>query len=117
MSQENRVLKRASRVLMPLIPELPEDSRALTSHPETEPMVNCGVLTGEEGGGDERLLLESQAKIAGQRKMRFTVFWRERCHLSHKKQVEGVEWTHVWRLQNKPHFVLAKKSKFWSFRG
>lgn len=117
MSQENRVLKRASRVLMPLIHELPEGSRALTSDPETEPTVNCGALTGAEGGRDERLLLESQAKIAGQRKTFLTVFWREWCHLSREKQVEDVEWIHVWRLQNKPHFVLAKKSSFWSFRG
>lgn len=70
MSRENRVLKRASRALMPPIPELSEDPAALTSDPDAEPTVNCETLSGSEesGGDDEQLLLESQAKIAGQRK-------------------------------------------------
>eukprot|EP00066_Takifugu_rubripes_P025836 XP_011615102.1 PREDICTED: shootin-1-like isoform X1 [Takifugu rubripes] len=65
MSKENRVLKRASRALMPLIPELSEDPAALTSDTETEPAVNCETLNGsEESGDDDEQLLESQAKIA-----------------------------------------------------
>uniref|UniRef100_A0A674MAI3 Shootin-1-like n=1 Tax=Takifugu rubripes TaxID=31033 RepID=A0A674MAI3_TAKRU len=69
---ENRVLKRASRALMPLIPELSEDPAALTSDTETEPAVNCETLNGsEESGDDDEQLLESQAKIAGQRKAVF----------------------------------------------
>lgn len=55
---------------MPLVPEPSEDPAALTSDPETEPAVNCETLNGSEESGDddEQLLLESQAKIAGQRK-------------------------------------------------
>lgn len=56
---------------MPLIPELSEDPAALTSDPETEPTVNSETLNSSEesgNGDDEQLLLESQAKIAGQRK-------------------------------------------------
>ncbi|XP_056883358.1 shootin-1 isoform X3 [Takifugu flavidus] len=65
MSKENRVLKRASRALMPLIPELSEDPAALTSDTETEPAVNCETLNGsEESGDDDEQLLLSQAKIA-----------------------------------------------------
>lgn len=68
MSRENRVLKRASRVLMPLIPELPEDAAALTSDPEAEPTLDCAPVGGaEERGQDAQLLLKSQAQIAGQR--------------------------------------------------
>lgn len=73
MSRENSVLKRASRVLMPLIPELPEDAAALTSDPEVELTVHGDPVGGsEEAAEGAQLLLESQAKIAGQRKMLFT---------------------------------------------
>lgn len=64
MSRENSVLKRASRLPMALIPELPEDEAAVTSDPGTEETVDRD---------DARPLLESQAKIAGQRKMLFTL--------------------------------------------
>lgn len=64
MSRENNVLKRMSCLSMPLIPELPEDAAALTSDPGMEQTVDCK---------DVRPLLESQAKIAGQRKMLFTL--------------------------------------------
>lgn len=74
MSRENSVLKRASRVLLPLIPELPEDSAALTSDPEVEQTVNCDTVEGsKERGDDAQLLLDSQAKIAGQSNMLFTL--------------------------------------------
>lgn len=46
-------------MLMPLIPELPENLAAVTFDPETDPTVNGDDL------GEETLLLESQAKIAG----------------------------------------------------
>ncbi|TNM93602.1 hypothetical protein fugu_001778 [Takifugu bimaculatus] len=55
MSKENRVLKRASRALMPLIPELSEDPAALTSDTETEPAVNCETLNGSEGERRRRM--------------------------------------------------------------
>lgn len=71
MSRENSALKRASRVLMPLIPERPEDS----ADPEVTEAVHCDPLDGsEERGDDAQLLLESQATIAGERKMLFKRF-------------------------------------------
>uniref|UniRef100_A0A8C9ZFQ7 Shootin-1-like n=1 Tax=Sander lucioperca TaxID=283035 RepID=A0A8C9ZFQ7_SANLU len=58
VTKENKVLKRKSQMLMPLIPELPENLAAVTFDPETDPTVNGDDL------GEETLLLESQAKIA-----------------------------------------------------
>ncbi|KAE8279195.1 Shootin-1 [Larimichthys crocea] len=60
VTKENKVLKRKSQMLMPLIPELPENFPAVTFDPEADLTVNC------DGDGDEDtpLLLESQAKIA-----------------------------------------------------
>lgn len=81
MSRENSVLKRASRLLMPLIPELPEGSAPLTSDPEVEQTANCDTVDGsKERLEDAQLLLESQAKITGQREMLFTLL-----KLSHAK--------------------------------
>ncbi|TKS92978.1 Shootin-1 [Collichthys lucidus] len=60
VTKENKVLKRKSQMLMPLIPELPENFPAVTFDPEADLTVNC------DGDGDEdTLLLESQSKIAG----------------------------------------------------
>lgn len=58
-------------MLMPLIPELPEDLTAVTLDPDTDPSVNGDVVdAGEDSGGEEtQLLLESQAKIAGETKV------------------------------------------------
>ncbi|GLD47997.1 shootin-1-like isoform X1 [Lates japonicus] len=66
VTKENKVLKRQSQMLMPLIPELPEDLTAVTLDPDTDPSVNGDVVdAGEDGSGEEtQLLLESQAKIA-----------------------------------------------------
>lgn len=68
MSRENSVLKRASQALMPLIPEQLEDAAALTSDPEVDSATVGGdaVDGSKERGDDTQLLLESQAKIAGQ---------------------------------------------------
>lgn len=59
---------------MPLIPELPEGSAALTPDPEADSAaVDCDTLKGsKERADDTQLLLESQAKIAGQRKIPVT---------------------------------------------
>ncbi|XP_039679173.1 shootin-1 isoform X2 [Perca fluviatilis] len=61
VTKENKVLKRKSQMLMPFIPELPEDLAALTFDPETDPPVNGDDVVDL---GEETLLLESQAKIA-----------------------------------------------------
>lgn len=67
MTKENRVLKRMSHMLMPLIPENPE---AVTSDPQPECTVNCDVgEVGEESSDETLLLLESQTKIAGLTKL------------------------------------------------
>lgn len=59
---------------MPPIPELPEGSAALTSDPEVEQTDNCDTVDGsKEGADDAQPLLESHAKIAGQRKVLFTL--------------------------------------------
>lgn len=53
-------------MLMPLIPELPENLAAVTFDPKTEPAVNGDdVVDLGEDGSEETLLLEAQAKIAG----------------------------------------------------
>lgn len=58
MSKDNKALKRASQMLLPFIPELPDW--------ETE-VDNCDTDdVGEESSDDTLLLLENQAKIAGQ---------------------------------------------------
>ncbi|XP_041635505.1 shootin-1 isoform X2 [Cheilinus undulatus] len=64
VSQENKVLKRKSQMLMPLIPELPENIAALTFDPETDSEVNSDPINADEDGSEETLLLKSQAKIA-----------------------------------------------------
>lgn len=51
-------------MLMPLIPELPENLTNLTFDPEAEHGVNCDT----EGGGNEEVLLQTQTKITGQQK-------------------------------------------------
>ncbi|XP_028420315.1 shootin-1 isoform X2 [Perca flavescens] len=61
VTKENKVLKRKSQMLMPFIPELPEDLAAMTFDPETDPPVNGDDVVDL---GEETLLLESQAKIA-----------------------------------------------------
>lgn len=52
-------------MLMPLIPELPENLAAVTFDPEGDPAVNCDVVDLGEDSNEATLLLESQAKIAG----------------------------------------------------
>lgn len=49
-------------MLMPLIPELPENLAAATFDPEADPAVNGDDVV---DFGEETLLLEDQAKIAG----------------------------------------------------
>ena len=48
---------------MPLISELPEVAAPVTFDPDADPTVNGDAL--DLGGGEETLLLDSQAKIAG----------------------------------------------------
>lgn len=55
-------------MLMPLIPELPENLAAVTFDLEADSAVNCDVVDFGAGSNDETLLLESQAKIAGESK-------------------------------------------------
>lgn len=72
VTKENKVLKRKSQMLMPLIAELPENLPDVTF----DPAVNGDEVDGDEVDGDkvdgaggssseEMLLLESQAKITG----------------------------------------------------
>ncbi|KAK1890047.1 Shootin-1 [Dissostichus eleginoides] len=60
VTKENNVLKRKSQMMMPLIPELPENFDWLTFDQETDPAVN-GVDVFDLG---EETLLQSQASIA-----------------------------------------------------
>ncbi|KAK9524870.1 hypothetical protein VZT92_017234 [Zoarces viviparus] len=57
VSKENKVLKRTSQMVMPLIPELPENSAAVTFEPEAD----CDEV---DDCGEETLLVENQALIA-----------------------------------------------------
>uniref|UniRef100_A0A8C2ZJB9 Shootin 2 n=1 Tax=Cyclopterus lumpus TaxID=8103 RepID=A0A8C2ZJB9_CYCLU len=63
VTKENKVLKRASQMAMPLILELPEDLAAVTFDPEADPAFNGDEV---DDFGEETLLMESQAKIAGE---------------------------------------------------
>lgn len=65
VTKENKVLKRTSQMLMPLIPELPENLAAVTFDSEGDPVVSSedGVDFSDEGC-EETLLLDNQAKIA-----------------------------------------------------
>ncbi len=65
VTKENKVLKRASQMLMPLIPELPEQLPAVTFDPDSDPKGNSDEVDLGGGVSEETLLLESQAKIAG----------------------------------------------------
>lgn len=56
-------------MLMPLIPELPENLAAATFDPETDPTGNCGVADLSEDSSEETVLLENQAKITGSTKL------------------------------------------------
>ncbi|XP_033962225.1 shootin-1 isoform X2 [Pseudochaenichthys georgianus] len=60
VTRENKVLKRKSQMMMPLIPELPENFDGLTFDQETDPAVN-GEDVLDLG---EETLLQSQASIA-----------------------------------------------------
>ncbi|KAL3046260.1 hypothetical protein OYC64_004299 [Pagothenia borchgrevinki] len=60
VTKENKVLKRKSQMMMPLIPELPENFDGLTFDQETDPAVN-GEDVFDLG---EETLLQSQASIA-----------------------------------------------------
>lgn len=75
-------------MLMPLIPELPENLAAVTFDLEADSAVNCDVVDFGAGSNDETLLLESQAKIAGESKKllvirirRWIIFWSHRGSL------------------------------------
>uniref|UniRef100_A0A3Q3JQY0 Uncharacterized protein n=1 Tax=Monopterus albus TaxID=43700 RepID=A0A3Q3JQY0_MONAL len=64
VTKENKTLKRRSQMLMPFIPELPENLVAVTCDPQNDPTVNTDVVDfGEDSSDVESLLLESQAKI------------------------------------------------------
>ncbi|CAI5669236.1 unnamed protein product [Oreochromis niloticus] len=68
VTKENKVLKRKSQMLMPLIAELPENLADMTFDPESDPTVNGDEVDGDEvdgagGSSSEEMLLESQAKI------------------------------------------------------
>lgn len=53
-------------MLMPLIAELPENLSAVPFDLQTDPTVHTDEVDfGEDTSGDESLLLESQAKITG----------------------------------------------------
>lgn len=57
-------------MLMPLIPEVPEDLAAVTFDPEAEHTVNCDMVdVGGDSNEEVLLLLEGQAKIAGLTKL------------------------------------------------
>ncbi|XP_049923933.1 shootin-1 isoform X2 [Epinephelus moara] len=62
VTKENKALKRTSQMLMPLIPELPENLAAMTFDPEANPVVNGKDVVNL--GDEEMLLLQNQAKIA-----------------------------------------------------
>ncbi|KAM3842417.1 shootin-1 [Diretmus argenteus] len=57
VTKENKVLKRRSQMLMPLIPELPEDMATMTFDLETDP-------GGVDGDSKDAVLLQGHAKIA-----------------------------------------------------
>ncbi|XP_077961737.1 shootin-1 isoform X1 [Gasterosteus aculeatus] len=62
VTKENKVLKRTSQMMMmPLIPELPENSAAATFDPQTDPAGNRDEV---DDVGGEMLLLDNQAQIA-----------------------------------------------------
>ncbi|XP_031706485.1 shootin-1 isoform X3 [Anarrhichthys ocellatus] len=61
VSKENKVLKRTSQMVMPLIPELPENLAAVTFELEADSAVNCDEV---DDCGEETLLMENQALIA-----------------------------------------------------
>ncbi|XP_005453181.1 shootin-1 isoform X2 [Oreochromis niloticus] len=68
VTKENKVLKRKSQMLMPLIAELPENLADMTFDPQSDPTVNGDEVDGDEvdgagGSSSEEMLLESQAKI------------------------------------------------------
>lgn len=68
MTKENKALKRTSLMLMPLIPELPENLTNVTFDPEAERGVNCDMAD-VEGSSNEEVLLQTQTKITGQTKL------------------------------------------------
>ncbi|KAM6894188.1 shootin-1 [Lycodopsis pacificus] len=61
VSKENKVLKRTSQMVMPLIPELPENSAAVTFELEADSAVDCDEV---DDCGEQTLLVENQALIA-----------------------------------------------------
>ncbi|XP_068584231.1 shootin-1 isoform X2 [Cebidichthys violaceus] len=61
VSKENKVLKRTSQMMMPLIPELPENMATVTFEPEADPAVNGDEV---DDFGEETLLMVNQAQIA-----------------------------------------------------
>ncbi|XP_061566458.1 shootin-1 isoform X2 [Cololabis saira] len=63
VSKENKVLKRKSQMLMPLIQELPENLDLVTLDEETNDAVDGDVADLGEVNNEETMLLESQAKI------------------------------------------------------
>lgn len=65
MTKENKVLKRMSQRLMPLMPTLPEDSAAVTVDLSADLSTQCAdaVDGGEDDSGEEGL--QEQAQIAG----------------------------------------------------
>lgn len=67
MTKENKVLKRMSQRLMPLLPTLPEDSAAVTFDLNADLSAQCAdaVDGGEDDGGEEAL--RNQSKIAGKK--------------------------------------------------
>ncbi|XP_063752328.1 shootin-1 isoform X2 [Eleginops maclovinus] len=61
VTKENKVLKRKSQMVIPPIPELPENFDVLPFDPETDPAVNDEDVV---DFGEETLLLQSQVNIA-----------------------------------------------------
>lgn len=65
VSNENKVLKRKSQMLMPLIPELPDNLVSFPLDAETDLSADVDVVDFGSCNNDDALLLESQAKITG----------------------------------------------------
>ncbi|XP_034020730.1 shootin-1 isoform X2 [Thalassophryne amazonica] len=63
VTKENKVLKRKSQMIIPLIPELPEYTAAVTLHPDTDPTVKGDPGGLEELSNETQLLLQYQNNI------------------------------------------------------
>ncbi|XP_041840905.1 shootin-1 [Melanotaenia boesemani] len=63
VNKENKVLKRRSQMLLPLIPELPDNLAAVNLDAEIDSINEGDVVDAGKDDSENALLLESQAKI------------------------------------------------------